>query len=177
MDWKFVLILIFAIFVAIFAIQNAAPVDIQFLNFEFNNVSQAVVILVSAIAGAFIVMLFSIIRWIKYTTKLKGSSKSISSLESELKQLKEKLEQETAKGEASNRQVAETLEELKKTQQALEEAKAAKALPAVELNTSDDEQITVPTEIEISDTASGTEQKTEESKTENVSGIRKWLGF
>ncbi len=181
MDWKFVLILIFAIFVAIFAIQNASPVDIQFLNFEFNDVSQAVVILLSAIAGAFIVMLFSLIRWIKYTTKLKGSSKSISALESEMKQLKQKLEEETAKGAAANRTTEEVREELRKTQEALETAKSNIALPVFETGDApeqstetSDEPGTAGVSAETSLEASA---KPEEAKTESVGGIRKWLGF
>jgi|GEM_PF-1477219 len=181
MDWKFVLILIFAIFVAIFAIQNASPVDIQFLNFEFNDVSQAVVILLSAIAGAFIVMLFSLIRWIKYTSKLKGSTKSISALESEMKQLKQKLEEETAKGEAATRTTEEVREELRKTQEALEAAKSNIALPALgtgdapeQISEASDEQREAELSAETSSEASG---KPDEPKTESVSGIRKWLGF
>lgn len=177
MDWKFVLILIFAIFVAIFAIQNASPVDIEFLNFQFNNVSQAVVILLSAIAGAFIVMLFSLIRWIKYKTKLKGSTKSITALETELKQIKLKLEEETAKGEAANRTAAETREELQKTQKALETAKSAKALPAGEVGDMAALSAEAASDADTAETPTEPSANPEETKSETVSGIRKWLGF
>lgn len=87
MDWKFVLVLIFAVIVAVFAIQNAEVVDIQFLNMEW-PVSQALVILFSAMLGALIVLMLSIIRWVKYSSKVKSSTKTIAALEDENKKLK-----------------------------------------------------------------------------------------
>ena len=99
MDWKFVLALVFALIVAIFALQNAGAVDISFLNLEL-SVSQALVILISAVFGALVVMLLSLIRWIKCQSKIKSSAKTINTLEMENKQLKMKLEEYTAKKEA-----------------------------------------------------------------------------
>jgi uncharacterized integral membrane protein len=91
MDWKFVLALIFALIVAVFALQNAIAVDISFLTMEF-SISQALVILISAAFGALVVLLLSLVRWIKFQSKLKSSAKTISALEQENKQLKMKLE-------------------------------------------------------------------------------------
>lgn len=91
MDWKFVLALVFALIVAVFALQNASAVDISFLNLEL-SISQALVILLSAVFGALVVMLLSLIRWIKCQSKIKSSAKTITALELEVKQLKLKLE-------------------------------------------------------------------------------------
>ena len=100
MDWKFVLALIFALLVAVFALQNAGAVDISFLTLEM-SISQALVILLSAVFGALVVLLLSLVRWIKCQTKLKSQAKSISSLELENKQLKMRLEEYTAKKETA----------------------------------------------------------------------------
>ena len=98
MDWKFVLALIFSLIVAVFALQNAGAVDISFLTMEL-SISQALVILISAVFGALVVLLLSLIRWIKCQTKIKSSAKTITALEMENKQLKMKLEEYTAKKE------------------------------------------------------------------------------
>jgi uncharacterized integral membrane protein len=92
MDWKFVLALIFALIVAIFALQNAGAVDISFLTMEL-SISQALVILISAAFGALVVLLLSLVRWIKCQTKIKSQSKTITILEQENRQLKMKLEE------------------------------------------------------------------------------------
>ena len=97
MDWKFVLVLIFSLLVAVFTIQNADAVDVRFLTFEFTQVSQALVILISAAAGALIVLLFGAIRWVKDKSKILGSKKSIAGLETQVKQLRIMLDAEIAK--------------------------------------------------------------------------------
>lgn len=92
MDWKFVLALVFALIVAVFALQNAGAVDISFLTMEL-SISQALVILISAAFGALVVLLLSLVRWIKCQSKIKSQTKTISSLEQENKVLKLKLEE------------------------------------------------------------------------------------
>jgi uncharacterized integral membrane protein len=91
MDWKFVLALIFALIVAVFALQNAAPVEISFLTMEL-SISQALVILLSAAFGALAVLLLSLVRWIKYKSKIISQTKTISALEQENRQLKLQVE-------------------------------------------------------------------------------------
>jgi lipopolysaccharide assembly protein A len=98
MDWKFVLALIFALIVAVFALQNAGAVDISFVTMEL-SISQALVILISAAFGALVVLLLSLVRWIKCQAKIKSSAKTISALEQEIKQLKMKLEDYTVQKE------------------------------------------------------------------------------
>jgi len=92
MDWKFVLALVFALIVAVFALQNAGAVDISFLTMEL-SISQALVILISAAFGALVVFLLSLVRWIKCQSKIKSAAKTISALEQENKQLKMRTEQ------------------------------------------------------------------------------------
>lgn len=101
MDWKFVLVLIFSILVAVFTMQNAEAVDVQFLTFEFSQVSQALVILISAVAGALIALLFGAIRWVKDKSKIMGAKKSIAGLETQVKQLRIMLDAEIAKNKPS----------------------------------------------------------------------------
>jgi len=96
MDWKFVVALVFALLVAVFALQNAEAVDISFLTFDF-SVSQALVILISAVFGALTATLMSLVRWIKSQTKIRSLSKVNSTLEQENKQMKLKLEAYTQK--------------------------------------------------------------------------------
>ncbi len=100
MDWKFVLALLFALIVAVFALQNAGAVDISFLNQDI-SISQALVILFSAVFGALVVLMLSLIRWIKCQAKIKSSAKTIATLEQENKQLKMKLDEFTAKKESA----------------------------------------------------------------------------
>jgi lipopolysaccharide assembly protein A len=97
MDWKFVLVLIFSLLVAVFTMQNADAVNVQFLTFEFTQVSQALVILISAVAGALIALLFGTIRWVKDKSKLMGAKKAIASLETQVRQLRIMLDAEIAK--------------------------------------------------------------------------------
>ena len=97
MDWKFALVLVFSLFVAVFTIQNSEAVDISFLGFEFNQVSQALVILLSAAAGALIALLFGAIRWVKDKSRLAAAKRSITALETQVKLLQDKLDSEKVK--------------------------------------------------------------------------------
>lgn len=87
---KFIISMVFAILVAIFAIQNSSNVTINFLFAEF-SISQALVILISAIVGAIIVMILATVTQIRLNLKLKTSTKTISRLEEENKLLSSKV--------------------------------------------------------------------------------------
>ena len=101
MDWKFALVLVFSLFVAVFTIQNADAVDISFLGFEFTQVSQALVILISAASGALIALLFGAIRWMKDKSRLSAAKRTIAALETQVKLIQDKLDKETAKTTAA----------------------------------------------------------------------------
>ena len=78
--------LIFALGVALFAVQNATPVEISFLFYKFQEISLVVVILVSVLTGAIIVFLLSLFKQITCLKKIHTLEKRNESLEQELKQ-------------------------------------------------------------------------------------------
>jgi lipopolysaccharide assembly protein A len=139
MDWKFVLVLIFSLLVAVFTMQNAEAVDVQFLTFEFTQVSQALVILISAVAGALIALLLGTIRWVKDKSRLMSLKKSIAGLETQVKQLKIMLDTEIAKNAPSDIEEIETAsiletesatdEKMSESEQGVEDAKAEEPTP------------------------------------------------
>lgn len=90
MDWRFILSLLFAVIVAVFAVQNAGTIEVNFFTFNI-AISQALVILISAIFGAIAVMLFSLVRWIKFKSKVKNLTKTITLMEEENRILEQKL--------------------------------------------------------------------------------------
>lgn len=92
MTWRFIVSLLFAILVSLFAIQNSSVVPINFFFAEF-NVSQALVILISVVIGSIIIMLLEVIRRIKLNHKIKGLNKTIQELEEQNSQLKQKVEE------------------------------------------------------------------------------------
>ncbi|WFA07787.1 LapA family protein [Tissierella sp. Yu-01] len=92
MEFKFIVSLIFAILVAIFAIQNAGYVEVRFFFGHF-TISQAVVILISAVVGALIVLLLGLIKQIRQNLKMKQLSKEIELLKIEKNQLRSKLDE------------------------------------------------------------------------------------
>lgn len=82
MGWRFILSLGFSIIIALFAIANAGSVRVNFI-FAIYEVSQAIVILISAIVGAVIVMLLSIVKNIKLNMKINNQEKVIAELQRE----------------------------------------------------------------------------------------------
>lgn len=97
MQWKFVISLILAIFVAIFAIQNSEPVAVNFFVSEM-LISQALVILLSAVLGAIIAFSLGLVKQFNMSKNLKGRNKRISELEAENSSLQ--LEVERLKNDA-----------------------------------------------------------------------------
>jgi uncharacterized integral membrane protein len=91
MTIRFILLLIFSIFIALFTIQNSNQIPIHFLFKQF-YISQALVILIAVISGAIIVMLLGAIKQIQLNLKVKGASKMVAKLEEENQQLKEQIE-------------------------------------------------------------------------------------
>ena len=82
MEKGFILSLIFAAIIAIFALNNSAVVPVDFVFAEV-EISQAIVILISAIFGAVVAAIFSGVRSIKSRRRIRG-------LESEIHDLEEK---------------------------------------------------------------------------------------
>jgi len=110
MSWKFVLSLIFALIVAVFAIQNAAAVEVNFLAWKV-SISQALIILMSAIFGAIALLLLSLVKQMKLKAGIRNDKKTITSLQNENQTLKGKLEQAVAKAVAPETAASETATE------------------------------------------------------------------
>lgn len=86
MGWRFVISLIVALIVAFFALLNAEVVVIKYL-FGQLEISQALVILISAIFGAFTVMMLSLIRQLKLKAQVRSDKMTIDSLKREVESL------------------------------------------------------------------------------------------
>lgn len=93
MQKGFIFSLLFAILVAIFALKNANKVLIDFI-FGKVSISQALVILISAILGAVIVAIIGSVRNFKLKKKVKKLNKKIESIEVEKNELRFLLEEQ-----------------------------------------------------------------------------------
>src|SRR5699024_10002935 len=82
MQINFILSLIFATLIAVFALKNGDKVLIDFL-FAKVNVSQAIVIFISAILGAVIVAVLGSIRNIKLKKEIKDLKNKLAEVEDE----------------------------------------------------------------------------------------------
>ncbi|MBC8589875.1 LapA family protein [Wansuia hejianensis] len=91
MEFKLIMSLIFAVIVAIFAIQNAGNVEINFLFGKF-TISQAVIILGSAVVGALSIFLIGLVKQIKQSKKIKDLNYKIKTLMDEKEALKNKVD-------------------------------------------------------------------------------------
>ncbi len=91
-QFYFVLGLLFAVLVAIFALQNTESVDIKFLAWHFTAISKVLVILVSTIVGALVVLFLGFSWQLKrylYIRRLEGE---VESLKKELEQARQTAE-------------------------------------------------------------------------------------
>ncbi len=91
MQINFILSLIFATFIAIFALKNGNKVLIDFL-FAKVNISQAIVIFISAILGAVIVAILGSVRSFKLKKKIKELKSKLVLVEDEKDNLMDLLE-------------------------------------------------------------------------------------
>ncbi|MDK2867163.1 MAG: hypothetical protein PWP51_352 [Clostridiales bacterium] len=84
MQANIILFLIFAIVIALFALFNATVVTVSFV-FTQIEVSLALVIIISALIGALMVILFDSIKKLKTKKTIKELNKRITGLESQVK--------------------------------------------------------------------------------------------
>jgi len=91
MQITFILSMVFAVMIAFFAVLNSEPVIIN-LFFEKFVLSQAIVILLSAVLGAVIVFLLNIYPYLKGKVKLKAVTKKNKELEEKLEKCVKDLE-------------------------------------------------------------------------------------
>jgi len=104
MQLTIVISLIFAVFIAFFAVQNAGVVVINLLWYKI-SLSQAVVILCSALIGVLIMLPFDAVRAIKNKFKL-------MELSSENKRLKEELKKADSQKETAKEEKPQKIEEI-----------------------------------------------------------------
>lgn len=104
MQLTIVISLIFAVFIAFFAVQNAGVVIINFLWYKI-SLSQAVVILCSALIGVLIMLPFDAVRAIRYKLKL-------MELSGENKRLKEELKKSDSREETAIQEKTQKIEEI-----------------------------------------------------------------
>lgn len=79
----FIIGLILAIIITVFALSNSEPVSISLLFHEF-NASQALIIFVSAAVGAIIVATLGMVRYIRRMTEIRRLKKEIETLKKEI---------------------------------------------------------------------------------------------
>jgi uncharacterized integral membrane protein len=91
MQSTFIVALIFAVMVAIFALLNGDEVTINLL-FKRFEMSQALVILISAVFGAIAVYFMNLVHKVKGSLKTKELNKKIKQNEIEISDLKAKIE-------------------------------------------------------------------------------------
>lgn len=85
------LILLFALLVSIFAVQNSAPVDISVLFWSFHDVSLVVIILGAFSMGVLLTILLNLIRNFKQMLQVNDLKNRIRQVENEKQHLQEEL--------------------------------------------------------------------------------------
>lgn len=86
-----VLGLVFSIAVAVFAVQNAARVDITLFFWQLKNISLVLVILGSALIGALAAGLFGAVKQIRLSRNLKNMGTQLGTQRVEIEYLQKKL--------------------------------------------------------------------------------------
>lgn len=90
MQIYFVVALVFAVLVAIFAIQNSTPVHIKFLFWEIKRISQVLVILGAAAVGALAVLFMGTGKQIRLIWQIRQLTQQNARLREECQQLRQK---------------------------------------------------------------------------------------
>ncbi len=98
MEFYLILAAVLGIFVAVFAIQNAAAVTVKFLFWEFES-SLAVLIILAMLAGMLLVFLISIPGRIKRRKELYDRDKKIRELEKKLEECESRSREQTKEQE------------------------------------------------------------------------------
>lgn len=91
-----VVALLFILFISILALQNSQPVTIKFLYWSLPSFPLVLIILFSAATGALITLLFSVAGQVRLTIRARE-------LQSRIRQLEKKLNQQPAAGESNRR--------------------------------------------------------------------------
>ncbi len=84
--YRLIVALLFALVIAVFAIQNATLVDIQFLAWTLSGISLVLVILGSSAAGAIVVAVLGLFKQFKWSRRIREQQERIKRLEADLKE-------------------------------------------------------------------------------------------
>lgn len=84
--------LIFAVIIGIFALKNGAPVTVDFI-FTKVEMSQSIVILISALLGAVIIFLITLVKTIKKNSEIKSLKRELEKSELEKENLLSELKE------------------------------------------------------------------------------------
>lgn len=109
-QFLFIISLIFAIIVSIFALTNGNPVVINLLFYSF-EASQALVIFASAALGAFVVFFMGTVNHIKLKGQIRNLKKAKDELEDRFKNLSIELEALKLQGEMKSLQERDSIKE------------------------------------------------------------------
>jgi lipopolysaccharide assembly protein A len=101
--------LVFAIIIAIFAVQNTQPVSVTFLTFQSAQLSLSIVVLVSAAIGAVLTFVLGIWRTVRSSIELKNGRKRIEEQDRTLQDL----QQAQARAQEGLRQLQRENDQLK----------------------------------------------------------------
>jgi len=93
MQIYFIVSLLFACLVAVFALQNSSTVTIKFLTWELANISQVLIIFVSAAIGALAVMFLGLGKQLKLVFQVRQLTHQKKQLEEEVLELKRQLDE------------------------------------------------------------------------------------
>lgn len=86
-----VISLIFALLVAIFAVQNNTPVDISFLGWKYSGISLVLIILGSAVAGAVAVFSLGLVKQFRLKMELRQVKAQNDKLNSQMAELEARI--------------------------------------------------------------------------------------
>lgn len=89
MQFQLLIGMLLALVVAVFAVQNASPVDIRFLFWRFEEISLVIIILLASILGALVVLVPSMGRQIKMAFRIRELNVRQKELDEEIQRLKE----------------------------------------------------------------------------------------
>ncbi|HHY38249.1 MAG TPA: LapA family protein [Clostridia bacterium] len=84
-----VALLLFALVVAIFAVQNAQEVPVRFFTYSFSNLPLSVVIIGSVAVGAVFIGLLWLVRHVRLVMKLREANAKVKKAEAALKEMGE----------------------------------------------------------------------------------------
>jgi putative membrane protein len=79
--------LIFAVGIAIFAVQNTTPVPVHFLGWRSDALAASVLVLISAALGAATTLLFGVAREVKLRLRLRSQGKQLSTSQDRVHEL------------------------------------------------------------------------------------------